>query len=261
MSLDDPRGQTPSPAGDFEVLDADTVCQQCGAVNPEGTLLCKVCGNNLREQREQRIAHGSQPVEPTISRKHIFTGILSGLGVALVLLTVIFLPNIETVLVNAQTTDAQDVTDPWTGARAALYDELLKELDDAPSTRRDLQNALDNPVLQDPYNGRYALILPRNLDNRRFLGEANLSRRGNRVYFVARIYGYPYAVRGFGELEGEEGRQRLVVQRDDAGVRTDSGDIMGVGFAVQRPGGGHTCDYALIDESDSVKRFFAFRIR
>ena len=32
-----------------EHLDADAVCEPCGNVNPEGTLLCKTCGNNLRD--------------------------------------------------------------------------------------------------------------------------------------------------------------------------------------------------------------------
>ncbi|HOJ68818.1 MAG TPA: hypothetical protein PLH06_08470, partial [Candidatus Hydrogenedentes bacterium] len=38
-----------------QVLDADAVCAQCGMVNPEGTLLCKNCGNNLRDQRMLRL--------------------------------------------------------------------------------------------------------------------------------------------------------------------------------------------------------------
>ena len=39
-----------------EGIEADAVCAQCGSANPEGTLICKTCGNNLRDQRLMRIA-------------------------------------------------------------------------------------------------------------------------------------------------------------------------------------------------------------
>jgi len=38
-----------------EGIEADAVCAQCGSANPEGTLICKTCGNNLRDQRMLRI--------------------------------------------------------------------------------------------------------------------------------------------------------------------------------------------------------------
>ena len=39
-----------------ERVDADAVCARCGAVNPEDSLLCKVCGNFLRDLRGRRLA-------------------------------------------------------------------------------------------------------------------------------------------------------------------------------------------------------------
>ena len=43
-----------------EHLDADAVCEACDTVNPEGTLLCKTCGNNLRDQRARRMKAGGR---------------------------------------------------------------------------------------------------------------------------------------------------------------------------------------------------------
>ena len=50
-----------SSLGDHvERIDADAVCIKCGTVNPEDTFLCKVCGNNLREQRARRVSGATE---------------------------------------------------------------------------------------------------------------------------------------------------------------------------------------------------------
>ncbi|MCX5757207.1 MAG: hypothetical protein NTU83_01615, partial [Candidatus Hydrogenedentes bacterium] len=54
----------PQPQVDIERIDADAVCEKCGTVNPEETLLCKTCGNNLRDQRLHRVQ--SEPSEEAV---------------------------------------------------------------------------------------------------------------------------------------------------------------------------------------------------
>ena len=63
-----------------ERLDADAVCGSCGTVNPEDTLLCKSCGNNLRDQRQTRIAVDGPGMEPMDMRWTISAVVSAGNG-------------------------------------------------------------------------------------------------------------------------------------------------------------------------------------
>ena len=120
----------PEQAYGFEQLDADAVCEQCGSVNPEETFICKVCGNNLRDQRARRIA-GEQGVPPgvaetPINRVRLFTGLLTALGIITILAAVIFIQDIETWLASAQATeDFSDMASLWQGQSSQIFDELL----------------------------------------------------------------------------------------------------------------------------------------
>ena len=70
----------PDTSEEHHTLDADAVCGACGTVNPEGTLICKQCGNNLRDQRHQRMhaADAEIGVDTAQSRRRIID---IGLGV------------------------------------------------------------------------------------------------------------------------------------------------------------------------------------
>lgn len=71
-----------------EHLDADAVCELCGNVNPEGTLLCKQCGNNLRDQRSRRMHTTGGPtsvVESSFSISRIVRGVVIVFGICAVL--------------------------------------------------------------------------------------------------------------------------------------------------------------------------------
>jgi ribosomal protein L40E len=259
----------------FQQVDADAVCERCGAVNDDATLICRVCGQNLRDQRVRRLASAQAPAALTekVSRVRVFTGVLSVLGILLVVVAAVSIRRIEAGLTNAlseQPIGNSVLEDLYSGPSAAIYDELTAELRDFPSTRAQIQDTLDNPVAEASYNGRYVLLRQGALTPDRVIGEAVLRRRDDRVYFVAQITRPAMEVRGFARLEAvqESGAEAAVrpVVRNTAGYINDAGvEVRGFGLAEPIEAGGHrvmamqTGDGA---EATNVQaELFAYRIR
>lgn len=261
----------PSAAG-FQQIDADAVCEQCGTVNEEGTLLCRVCGQNLRDQRARRLAGAQgapEVLEEKTSRVRVLTGVLSALGIVIVVAAVLNINNIQNAMVQVLTEDntVQAAGDLWTGPMASRYEEMLADLQQYPATQLQVQDALQNPVSETSYNGRYVLMKPGALQMNQMVGEAELQRRGNRVYFVALMYDPQREIRGYAVLEevGETGEVRPMV-RNTAGFRTDSGDRRGFGTAEPLSGGGHrvlifSSAVEAVGKTGGQVEFDAYRIR
>ena len=149
------QGGAGSGAG-FEQIDADAVCEQCGTVNDEGTLLCKVCGQNLRDQRANRLANAQGPemFEVRVSRVHLLTGLLSVMGLLLVVLAVLNISNIEASLVTFLSADSSaEAENLWSGSGSQIYEDLLRNLEEYPTSRSRTEEALTNPVTDRSYNG------------------------------------------------------------------------------------------------------------
>jgi len=277
--MPDPSPGKPAPAAApqrFQNVDADAVCEQCGTVNDDGTLLCRVCGQNLRDQRARRLAGAQAPVigETKVSRVRIFTGVLSVFGILLVVVAAISIRRIEAGLTEALSEEpigAANAEDLWNGPSSAIYDELLAGLNDYPSTTSQIKDALDNPIAESSYNGRYVLIRSGALTVNRVIGEAALQRRGDRVFFVALLTKPVMQVRGSAHLEdikegdSEESVRRPVV-RNSAGYLDDSGtEVRGFGVADPLDAGGHRI--MAMDGSNGAEdtarqaEIFAYRIR
>jgi len=262
--------QSGPPADDagagFQQFDADAVCEQCGSVNEEGTLLCKVCGQNLRDQRARRLssAQGPEAFESKVSRVRLLTGLLVVLGLLSVVVVVSNIANIEASLVRSLSSDTSgDFESMWSGSDAGIYDQLQSELDEYPTSRARMEDSLENTVNDRSYNGRYILVRPGRLEVGRVIGEANLMRRGSRAYFVVKLRGETIGIRGYAELEpvGEEGELRPVAQ-DTASVLIDGEEYGGFGFAAKMADGGHrivaASDY---DGSGTNHELLAYRVR
>lgn len=259
------QGGTGSDAG-FTQIDADAVCEQCGTVNEEGTLLCKVCGQNLRDQRAHRLANAQGPemFEERVSRIRLLTGLLSILGLLLVVFVVLNLSKIEASWVRYLSTDLGiDDESLWSGPGSQIYENLLRDLEEYPTSRSRIEEALNNPVTDRSYNGRYVLVRPRLSDVDRVIGEANLSRRGDRVYFVAKIRNQPIEIRGYALLEqaGQEDEMRAIA-RNTVGIIVEDVQYSGFGFADRILAGGHrlfaASDY---DNNDVNHEVLAYRVR
>lgn len=267
MNQELPSGPaTPGGSAGFEQIDADAVCEQCGSVNDEGVLLCRVCGQNLRDQRAQRLAaaHGPEMFEERVSRIRLLTGLLSIFGILLVVFAVLNISNIEASLVtwlSAETISEEGGV--WSGPNGEIYDELQTALEEYPTSRARMSEALENPLNDRSFNGRYVLMRPGRLEVNRVIGEANLSRRGDRVYFVVNLRNQSIEIRGYATLEqAGEGDEMRAIAQNTVGIIVDGVQYSGLGFAQPIFTGGHrivaSSDYRSDDANHEI---LAYRVR
>jgi hypothetical protein len=270
-----PAPVAPGPAQGFQHIEADAVCERCGTVNDDGSLMCKACGQNLREQRQQRLAGVKTTVVPRerISRSRLVTGILSAVGLLVVVIAALSIDNIEAGLVSVMSEEPGAVAGGslWSGTLAPIFEELRTDLTDYPTSRADMQSALDNPATETSYNGRYILLEPGALQAERVIGEAALQRRGNRVYFVAMVRRPAMEIRGyavFEEMDADESGgtvERPVVRNTASYVAADGQELRGYGLSEPLDNGGHqvlaVSTSTSPDEADQQVELFAYRIR
>ena len=177
-----------------EHLDADAVCEACGNVNPEGTLLCKTCGNNLRDQRTRRMQAGGPVADagPSIQIGNIVRGVLMVAGILLVLWTALNVSTIESWLLGVQSVEAkgEGAVDPetfWTGPDATQYDELTDTLTDQAVTIEEAGAVPPGAPLAS-LDGRY--VLKRSTESAASpVGSAIIKQAGDKWFFVALLVG------------------------------------------------------------------------
>ena len=228
-------------------LDADAVCERCGTVNPEETLLCKTCGNNLRDQRLRRVAAGGLQAIPEARERTRWLGmLLTVFGILLILWTMFNVDNIETWLVQgfkvAQSGGGPDPEALWQSSGTKIYDELAQELDANPITEAEIGQALQQGPVAGKLAGRYFLREPGALRDT-VIGSALVRREGDTIYFVARI-GPNAEVRGEAFLKGATSLETRV-----AGARVNGEFLDVFGSAVRNKEGGYAC-YGLVGPND-----------
>ncbi len=177
----------------IEKLDADAVCAQCNTVNAEGTLLCKVCGNNLRDQRNRRMqADQAMDLEHTGQRRRAW---LSGIFFVLALVLIASTLMNQELIVEWLIEEKAPATDLlWTGQYDAYFRPMFEEIEAAgltPESAAALQVATPSDMLE----GVYALF-----DGDTFLGTASFRIEGEDAYFAAMLEN-EREVRGIARLE------------------------------------------------------------
>lgn len=221
-----------------ERIDADAVCERCGSVNPEDTLLCKTCGNNLRDQRAQRMGVGLplDTGEAKPSRSGMIKGIGAAAGLLVLLLVAINIGRIEDYMVRAQTSHSGDVTSFWSGALGREYGKMAEELRAKPSTPEERDAAMRQPATSDTYEGRYVLAQKGSVRELP-IGDAMVRKEGDTFRFVAVFDGSEAELRGEGLLE----MQTRVAARETAAVLLDGTYYPASGFAQPAANGSFEC--------------------
>ncbi len=230
--LDTPEG--------LEHHDYDAVCEACDEVNPAGTLLCKTCGNNLRDQQQRRFATQGVPEmqdESLLKQPRRFmAALLSVFGILIIIWTMINLVNgnIEDWLTEAHMAGAAAGTSDnaerfWTGETAAVYDDMARALERAPITAEEVA-AAEFGQTGEPTTGRY-FLKDGSYAGAAIIGQAYVYCDENEIYFVATI---PpgYEIRGTASYE---------LQASEVGIRYQGQFATAVGQAQVLGDGSIAC--------------------
>lgn len=259
-----PNGNS-QPDGSEHRLDADAFCMVCSSVNPEGTLICKTCGNNLRDQKARRVAgtaggEGELLLEP--ERTAWLPKALVVIGILVVIWTAWNLQDIENWLVGAQAADLQGGQIYWEGSNSAIFDEMAQQLEADPLTAAEKKQARDD-LQENPqavpapgsYDGHYVLVRTGGIPGE--FGEAIVRQVDDeRILFVARLN------RGRAELRGEaffEGDSSIAA-RNTAGLMINGRYYGAMGVATYNGPVWYTC-YGACDLNDASYSALAIRVR
>jgi len=258
------KSQDPTDHG-FDVIDTDAVCEECGAVSPEGTLFCKKCGNNLRDQRTRRLSlKTNESIEhlgmPAAEKgRRMLVGLLTAF--ALLLLLWAALPGnvgkIEDALIRKMSgTAVPENYSPNMFWNADLVDtELFEEMEafirENPISVTDLDKALNTLNDLEYFEGLYILREGGGAADP-VVGMAYVIQEDNELAFAASLNGAE--IRGFGSL----GATRLPFA-DYAGVRVGRRYRGGDGYLVENEVGGFIC---VIEDalSQDIIRLFACKV-
>ncbi len=170
--------------GHVSELDADAVCAQCNTVNDEGTLICKTCGTNLRDQRTTRLA-ADQALDGTAGparRGKLLSGMLYAFAILAVLWVALNVQAVSDWLIRAEQASINYAERLWTGEDSPVFNELSAQLEAVQPTPAQIAEARRAPLKSDAYDGKYVLMV-----EARQVGLANVQARNGMAYFVARL--------------------------------------------------------------------------
>lgn len=246
-----------------ETIDADAVCSQCGRENPEGTLLCRYCGNNLRDQRLLRLAADTMMAgeEKAQERRTFLVGALTVLGLLVVLWLGINVSGISARLTSVPANDgAPTITlRPfifWEGADAAVYAALERTLNDSFPTASQAETVRMNPSPNPAVEGVFVLY-ERLGTNLNFVGGAVVRMEGDKYYFVARLLDGA-TIRGTGRKDAAT--SAFLAEWTDVGIRRNDSYYAGTGELTASPDGGFTLR-AMADFSERTYQAVAYPLR
>lgn len=239
-----------------ERVDADAVCARCGSINPEDTLICKVCGNNLRDQRAARLARG--PVEEVlpevVERRRWLSGILALAGGVLIVGALFNLNRIEGGLVEILAGSSGPQLGLWSGEDGQVLTQLASELTTQPLTDEQIQEAMLSPLPVDDFSGRYVLAVRDDAEGILPVGEAVVQQDGETYYFAGRS--------GTTEVRGKatvNSSGFLVAAWGFAGYRLGSEEHPVRGAAGRIESGGLEC-YGEVENEEAGYNFIAYPV-
>lgn len=244
--MQEPTDPTERPGGAQAEhhLDADAVCAQCHTTNPEGTLICHSCGNNLRDQRHIRLqadevllGHGGTPK---------WRWALRGVIVAMVLVLPLVALNADEFM-GWLVSDAEDGSAFWHGSDSATYARMRSDLDAAYPPGEELPvppRGIDTGKMPD---GFYVILGPQGA-----VGVANLRSDGALKRFVARLEN-GMEVRGRGTMQSN----RIYAQHTDVGVKDGRRYTRAYGMGAASPAGGYA-GYGQLEMPERTIQFGAY---
>ncbi len=235
-------------------IDADAVCVQCGTVNPEGTLICKTCGNNLRDQRRLRLQAEEQLLvgEELPSPRKIILGIIAVLGTVLIIFAGINADSIMLWLVGGSETSTINL---WSGELGRQLNILAEDLKSQVLTSSEIYRAIQTPISSENPEGVFVIAIRDIDDNMQPVGKAIVKSQGEEYLFTA-ILDNGAQVRGVAQRQ----EQRLVGYWDRVSCEWNGQRGSASGIVSKRDDG----KYEGYGGSDLVNEnfgFYAFKLR
>jgi hypothetical protein len=232
-------------------VDADAVCEVCGTVNAEGVLICRTCGNNLRDQKSRRLAAEAQLFEPErVNSSQYIRGALAIIALVIILWTAINVNKIADRIVNAGGS-GDPIRAYFEPPLATYYDTLaLEALALAPSAEQ-VEALMVEPIPATTLDGNYVLVQNDPYSGLAILGTAVVRTDATGTHYLASL-GALGQVRGIVRSQGESAFSSAW---NDAAAQSADGTIFGVaGVAVAQQDGSVECfgQSALDDASYEV---------
>lgn len=226
-------------------VDADAVCETCATVNPEGTVICRQCGNNLRDQRSRRVVQADIVVADLEGQRklRLLTALLPIVGILAVVWMAINAETVAKRLAGIDDTSPSEASAFWRGLDGQFCDSLLSELEARTLSESDFE-AMGQPISEDAeLEGFYALRSSTTGPvQETIVGKAIVRQRDGRYVFVATLEGV--------ELRGTIAFEGTRPTSTDVGVsRNDRRYETAFGFA-QRSDQGY---FACIGQSDGAQ--------
>ncbi len=236
-----------SHADSVDRLDADAVCEQCDTVNPPGTLFCRTCGENLRDQRMRRLARPETTAvaESTEKPRRVLTGLLTLFGLLLIIWVSmkVYDGTVENWLTQQLTETAVAQTHQmspeefWNGPNAALFDSLAKRLQENPVSLDEVRSGGQGAA--GGLDGRYFITtgmgrFSRGTDSAPIVGYAYVEVKDEEIFLVA-DFSNRIQVRAKAKLS--EG----MIVTTNAALRYGSNYIPAMGYARVREDGNVEC--------------------
>jgi len=236
-------------------IDADAVCVQCGTVNPEGTLICRKCGNNLRDQRRLRLQAEEQlrmGKELPGTRK-IVLGIIAFIGAILIVIAGLNADSIMMWLVSSGDFSFSTET-PWSGNLGKQLSILERDLKAQIIASDQIYAAIHSPINSDNPEGVF-IIAVRNLEGNFVpVGKALVKPDEDRYLFVA-LLDNGAQVRGAAQKQNE----RLVVYWENASCEWNGQRGAASGIVSKREDGRYD-GYGGTDLTNENFEFYAFKL-
>ncbi len=216
-----------------EKLDADAVCIQCGTVNDEGTLLCKACGNNLRDQRNRRMrTDQALELDQVGSKRRLWASSAAFiLAVGLIISTLYNKEMIVNWLMDVNAGSERGPSDMWRGEHSETIDLLVADLELNLPTEDVALEARLNASDSSDLGGIYVLFVDDN-----FVGSANVLIDGEELFFGALLESGE-ELRGYATLQGNY----YVMAPESGGMKRRRRRVAVRGVALLQGGGVVEC--------------------
>ncbi len=234
-------------------IDADAVCVQCGTVNPEGTLICRTCGNNLRDQRRLRLQAEEQlrGGEELPSPRKIVLGIIAVIGTVLIIFAGI---NADRIMLWLVSSSDYSATNPWTGEIGKQLSVMVEDLKMQVLASNQIYSVIQRPINAESPEGIFVIAIRDKEDNIVPVGKAMVKNRGDDYLFTA-LLDNGAQVRGIAQKQ----EQRLVAYWDRTACEWKGQKGSASGIVSKREDGKYE-GYGGTDLTNENFGFYAFKL-